>query len=119
MNWAIPDHIRITHPSGHMALVEVRRSYRGWMKAKTFAYQMLRSKLWAAPGGPKDTPMGEVQTCDLSGHEQAWWSTGAACDEIDKRMAAELGVRLEAAMSRRRANPDRSIFLPAPTENRG
>ena len=112
MNWATPDCIRITHASGHTAFVEVRRSYRGWMKAKTFAYQMLRSKLWAAPGGPRDIPTGEVQSCDLSGHGQAFWSTGASCDEVDARLAEELGERIEAAMSRRRADLDHRIFLP-------
>jgi hypothetical protein len=119
MNWATPDSIRITHPTGYRALVEVRRSYRGWMKAKALAYQMLRSKLWAAPGGPRDVPTGEVQVCDLIDHGQAYWSDGASIDAVDKRLAAELGERLEAEMSRRRADLDRRIFLPAPTENLG
>jgi hypothetical protein len=111
MNLRATDHIRITHPSGHMALVEV--PYRkSWFKAKALAFQMLRSKLWAAPDGPSGIPMGDVQVRDLSAHGQAYWSSGAACGETEKRMAAELGERLEAAMERRRADLDRRIFLP-------
>jgi hypothetical protein len=85
--------------------------YRSQHLARVSLIQRLRGKLWAAPGGPFGIPSGEVQICDLSGHEQAYWSTGAACDKTAERMAAELGDRLDAAMGRRRADIERRIFL--------
>jgi hypothetical protein len=109
MSWNMIDSIRITHKNGHVALVEV--PYRSsWWKAKALAMQMLRGKLWAAPGGPADIPAADVQLVDLSAHGQEFWNRGGY-DVAAEQMAADLGERLGAKIRH-----TQQIAFDAPTQ---
>jgi hypothetical protein len=98
MSWARPDEVRITHSSGHVTQVEARR--RGHLRpARAMAMLMLKSKLYAAPTGPKEIPMGEVRVYDFSRYDQDYWNRGDA-DDVIAQAARQLEVELAAAIDK-------------------